>query len=134
VTDIRKGSAELRRFGLVVGTGFACVGAFWIWRGKFAHVSPVFVGIGALLLAAAAIAPRTLALPHRAWMALGDRLGVVMTHVILFILFFAVVTPIAVVLRLAGRDLLGRREKSRSSYWTDYSPRQRDRRHYEKMY
>lgn len=134
MTEFRTSAAELRRFGLTVGAAFAAIGAYWIWREKFPHVSVAFVATGAILLVAAAFAPRSLAIPQRAWMVFGERVSAVMTRVILFILFYAVVTPIGIILRLTGRDLLGRRHDRQPTYWTDYSSRQRDRRHYDKMY
>ena len=48
--------------------------------------------------------------------------------------FFLIMTPIGVVKRLLGWDPLDRRSGSRGSYWKPYSERQRDPRHYEKMY
>ncbi|MDQ3665012.1 MAG: SxtJ family membrane protein [Acidobacteriota bacterium] len=78
--------------------------------------------------------PRSLVYPNRAWMLLAEALGYVSTRIILGLVFFFLVTPIGVVKRLLGWDPLHRRAGSGSSYWRPYSDRQRDTRHYEKMY
>ena len=51
-------------------------------------------------------------------------LGLVMSFVTLAILFYAVITPVALVFRLVGRDRLKRRRSSGvSSHWRPVQPR-----------
>ena len=67
-------------------------------------------------------------------MALAEGLSFVMTRVVLGIVFFLVVTPIGAIKRLTGWDPLRRRSRPAPSYWGAYPERQRDPRHYEKMF
>jgi hypothetical protein len=90
--------------------------------------------LGVLLMLFGLIWPRALALPNRAWMLLAEGLSYVTTRIILGLVFFLVITPIGLVKRLSGWDPLGRRSARSSSYWKPYSERQRDPRHYEKMF
>jgi hypothetical protein len=69
-----------------------------------------------------------------AWMLLAEGLSFVTTRLILGLVFFLVVTPIGIAKRLTGWDQLGRRAPRSYSYWKPYSQRQRDPRHYEKMF
>ena len=55
-------------------------------------------------------------------------------RVVLAIVFFLVITPVGIVMRLCGWDPLRRRAASADSYWKPYRARQRDPRHYEKMH
>jgi hypothetical protein len=123
-----------RDFGLIVGGIFALLGAWWTYRGKFGAVSPWFIGGGGLLLVLGVVWPRVLVWPNRLWMKLAEGMSFVMTHVILAIVFFLIVLPIGFVKRLTGWDPLRRRAKPAASYWQPYPERQRDKRHYEKMY
>ena len=125
---------ELREFGLLVGAVFAAIGGWWIYRAKFANVSHLFVVIGALLILFGALAPALLRPVHRGWMALAEGMAFVMTRVILAIVFYLVVTPIGIVRRLSGADPLRRRASPAASYWEDYSPRQHDPKHYDRMF
>ncbi|MCA1605251.1 MAG: SxtJ family membrane protein, partial [Acidobacteria bacterium] len=75
-----------------------------------------------------------LVLPSKAWMLLAEGLSFISTRIILALVFFLVLTPIGVVKRLLGWDPLSRRSASSGSYWRPYSERQRDTRHYEKMF
>jgi hypothetical protein len=132
---VKKRSYRVERdFGLVVGTVFALLGAWWIYRGKFESAAPILLGVGAALVLLGLVLPRALVLPNRGWMALASVLGYVMTRVVLALVFFLLVTPIGVVKRLTGWDPLGRRRRRGESYWQTYPERQQDPRHFEKMY
>ena len=123
-----------REFGLVVGGVFVLLGAWWLYRGKFSNAAHVGLPLGAALVLLGLVWPRALILPNRAWMLLAEGLSFVATRVILGLVFFLVVTPIGIAKRLMGWDPLRRRGGRRESYWQPYSERQRDPRHYEKMY
>jgi len=123
-----------REFGLIVGGAFLLLGSWWLYRGKFSSVSHVILPLGILLIAFALIFPRVLRLPNKAWMLLAEGLSFISTRVVLAIVFFGLITPIGVSKRLFGWDPLNRRAGRRDSYWLPYSGRQKDPRHYEKMY
>lgn len=123
-----------REFGLIVGGIFTLLGAWWLYRVKFVGVSEAILGLGLILMVFGLAFPRSLVYPNRAWMLLAEALAYVSTRIILGLVFFFVVTPIGVVKRLLGWDPLHRRAGSGPSYWRPYSDRQRDTRHYEKMY
>ena len=58
-------------------------------------------------------------------------LGWVVGHLLLAILYFAVVTPIGLALRLAGRDPMNRRFDDQSStYWRSHRPPDDDTSYY----
>lgn len=123
-----------REFGLIVGGMFVVLAAWWMYRGKFGATAHGVMGVGIVLSVLALAFPRALVVPNRLWMALAEALSIVATRVILFVVFFLVITPVGVAKRLIGWDPLGRRAPTAQSYWRPYSARQRDRHHYEKMF
>jgi hypothetical protein len=131
----RRWRAE-RDFGVAVGGVLVLLGAWWLYRDKFAGVRPYFLGVGAALVLLGLVFPRALRWPNRAWMALAEVLGYVMTRVVLALVYFLIVTPIGVAKRLTGWDPLSRRapRAGGGSYWRPYPERQQDPRHFEKMY
>ena len=107
---------------------------WWIYRGKFHSVTQITLPLGAALVLLGLVFPRALVFPNKAWMALAEVLSFVSTRVILAFVYFVIVTPIGFVKRLSGWDPLNRRAPKSESYWRPYSERQRDPRHYEKMF
>jgi len=123
-----------REFGLVVGAILAALGGWWIFRGKFVPLAQCFLALGVAGALLGLVFPRALVLPRRGWMAFGEAISFVVTRIILGIVFFLVVTPIGVVKRWSGWDPLRRRSGPDASYWNPYPEKQRNPRHYEKMF
>lgn len=123
-----------REFGLLVGAVLLGLGSWWLHKDRRPTVATALVGIGALLMLFGLLFPRALVLPNRAWMGLAGILSMVTTPILLGVIFFLVVMPIGVFKRATVWDPLRRRAPSGPSYWTAYNPRQRDPRHFEKMY
>jgi hypothetical protein len=119
---------------LIVGGVFLLMSLWWLYRGKFPNISHLTLYVGATLVLLGLIFPPALVWPNKAWMALAEVLSFVTTRIILAFVFFAIVTPIGVVKRWFGWDPLHRRAGASDSYWKPYSQRQRDPRHYEKMF
>ena len=129
----RKGPANPERsFGVSVGGVLLAVAAFLWWRGRITGAA--WSGaIGAVLLLLGLIAPKLLKWPSALWWKLAMALGYVNARVILTIAFLLVLTPIACVWRLIGRDPLGKRRESWPG-WTAYPQRYADRSHFTRMY
>ena len=115
----RKG---LREFGLVTGGIFAGLfGLFFPWL--LARPSPYWPWIiGAALALWALGAPATMRGFYRLWMRLAFLLNRVTTPVIMGLVFFVIITPIALIMRLSGRDPMARRiDRNIKSYRTPAS-------------
>lgn len=124
--------AESRKFGFVVGGAFVLAGALLAVAGS-RRAGPVAAAAGSVLVLLAAAAPAALEPVRRGWMAFARALGRVNTAVFLSVVFFLVLTPLGLLLRLAGRDELDRRRRG-SSTWHPYPARNGDPRHFEKMF
>lgn len=111
---------QARIFGLTMGAAFGVVAAFFFW--KHPAAAPYAAGIGALFLILAAVYPRALRPVERMWMAFALRLGVVVTTIILVLTFYLVITPMGLVAKLLGKDLMALKfDASRESYWNSVS-------------
>lgn len=99
-----------------MGGACAVIAAILAWRGSPWLVLPGIVGI--LLVAAAVVRPAALAPLETGWMALARLLGVVSTTVLLTAAYAVLLVPLALLLRLVGKDLLAlRRHPERTTYW-----------------
>ena len=112
----------LRRWGVTMAIVTGVAGAMfrWVAWGPFAAMhglSPWLWGLGAVALVCAGTGS-PLGLPvYRAWMGFAWLVGTVIGTVALGIVFFLVITPMAVVARLAGRDRLELRQPEKASMW-----------------
>jgi saxitoxin biosynthesis operon SxtJ-like protein len=98
---------ELRKFGLIVGGIFLVIGVWpLVWRGG--DIRLWALGLGAILVPLGLIAPAALGPVFRIWMKVGHVLGWINTRIILGILFFGLITPMGIVMRLFGWDSMRR--------------------------
>ena len=101
-------TSEYRSFGLLVGGIFALIG---LWPALFRGQSPRLWAIllAGLLILPAAFAPRSLASVHRIWMAASEFLAWINTRIILGVVFYTLLTPLGLAMRLLGKDPLSRK-------------------------
>ncbi len=107
---------ELAVFGLLLPVFVALVG-WGFWRKSPDVAYAIWGGGGVLALAYGAMAPFRRLL-YVGWMYAAFPIAWVVSHAILTAVFFLVLTPVALVLRLMGRDPLQRSpDPSLGSYW-----------------
>jgi hypothetical protein len=95
-----------RKFGLTVGIAFLVLASLlYFWRHKVV-TAEVLGGIGTVLVVAAFIAPIALLPVERAWMGFAHLLSKVTTPIFMSVVYFLVVTPIGLLMRVVGRRTL----------------------------
>jgi len=133
IKQLKTGPRDLRKFGLLVGGGFAALGILYLLRHKAGY--PWFLIPGLVLLAFGVVLPRALKYVYIAWMTLAIMLGFVMAHVILTLFFFLVITPLGLVARLLGKDFLNLKlDKQAATYWIRREQKLRTQVNYEKQF
>ena len=111
-----------RTFGLVF-IGVFLIAAAYGWHKDFSTTFiEVFLVLAAAFMACTVIAPKVLRPLNKAWYQLGLFLGKFVSPIVLGILFFIVITPVAIVMRIAGRDALMLKKRNVNSYWIDRKP------------
>ena len=132
-------SGRLRRFGCTVGPVFLMIALGFGLRGHHPVGLRLALAVGAPLLLAGLLLPTSLRPVHRAWMGGSLVLGWLSSRVILIVLFACVLTPLALVARLFGKQFLegafpGRRAPGAlpKTRWVARDPERKI--DYEKMY
>jgi hypothetical protein len=107
---------EIRKFSRVVGIAFIVLGILlWIFSGRI-HQLPFT--IGAVLILIGLVLPIVLLPLHKLWMGLSIVLSFISTRVILTIIYYLILTPIAVAGRLFGKDFIDEKiDRTKKSYW-----------------
>jgi len=117
----RLSSSEGRRFGITVGAAFLVMAVLSRWRGNVV-VSATLGFVGGGLSLAGLLLPTSLGPVLQAWMGLARVISRVTTPVFMGIVYFAVIFPTGLIMRVFGRNPLRRKEKG-GSFWV---PKDRD--------
>ena len=112
--------SELRSFGFVLPAFFGVVGGLLFWRLQSPHPAQVVWCIG-LVVALLYLALPQLRRPlYLAWMHAFMPIGWVVSHGLLAAIYYGVVTPIGLSIRLFRGDPLKRTfDESTPTYWTE---------------
>ena len=113
----RPDARELRRFAIAMLVGFFVLGALTAWRSwGIGTGSIVLWSIGAVL-ATAAFVPKLGRIAYLAVYLPTSIIGYVVSNVMLTLMFFLVITPLGIIMKLMGKDVLQQRRQNRTTRW-----------------
>ncbi len=105
-----------RSFGLVFSAAFLFIALLPVCSGGAVRYWPLLAAV--VLFGVSCVEPSPLSAPNKVWTAFGDLLHRVVSPVVLAILFFAVIVPYGVVMKVFRKDPLRlRRDSGADSYW-----------------
>lgn len=88
-----------------------------IWAGIFAvflafgilryDAIRIWALCGSVMCLALMAIPRIITPLYRAWVWVGEKIGFVISRIILALIFFGIFSPLGIIFRLFGRDILG---------------------------
>jgi len=108
--------SDLKKFSLIWSLIFLIVSIWPLFYGNEIRLWAVVIMF--IFGAIAFLRPSLLNSFYKIWVKVGEFIGSIISKVIMAILFYGMFTPIALILRLLGKDLLGKKlDKNSSSYW-----------------
>lgn len=113
----RLNASEGRRFAFTVGAAFLVLAGVLWWRGHSAPAA-VFALVGGTLGVAGAVLPSRLTRVHRWWMAFALAISKVTTPVFMGIVFFLVMLPTGLLMRIFVRNPVERQETG-DGFWVE---------------
>ncbi len=106
-----------RSFGLVFFIVFFLIGIYPLLNQANVRIWSIIIAIVFLILG---LADSKILTPlNRIWFKLGIFLGKIVSPIIMIIIFFLVVTPIGLIMRILGKDLLNLKYNNKKSYWIE---------------
>jgi hypothetical protein len=122
--NLNPSKKELRTFGLCALAFLVVVGWIVFRRSESMPMGASIAGVGFVLAVLGFAVPQALRPVWVALMVINYPLGWVITHVVIAIIFYLVVTPVGIIMRLTGRDPMERAfDRTAKTYW---KPRRTD--------
>ena len=121
--DRRPTARDLRWFGFILPVFFGALGASLRFKLGHPTAAAVVWSLG-LVVTVAYARVRALRFPlYQGWMRLFFPIGWTVSHAVLVVVFYGVVTPVALLMKLFRYDPMNRRwERGAASYWTRRRP------------
>ena len=111
-----KSQSSNKSFGLLFFVVFLIIGLWPLKNGEslnfyFIIASVVFLILG--LLNSKLLSPL-----NKSWIKLGEILGIIIAPIVMALVYFVILTPISIIVRVFGKDLLGLKLfKEKETYW-----------------
>ena len=131
--DLRPDARKLRQFGFIALFGFGSARAARLEGmgrlfarprrpGEF-HLTQIFAGLAGISLLFSLIFPRANWLLYVGLTIVALPIGFVLSYVIMGTLFYLIIAPIGLIMRLFGKDPMNRHfQPSMGTYWVDSRP------------
>tara|TARA_B100001996_G_scaffold148496_1_gene113066 strand:+ start:59 stop:451 length:393 start_codon:yes stop_codon:yes gene_type:complete len=106
-----------KSFGLVFFVIFMTIALWPLLNDENIRIWSVIVSIIFLILGL--FNSKILTPFNKLWMRLGILLGAIVSPIVMGIVYFAVITPIGLIMKLFGKDVLNLKiDKNKNTYWT----------------
>ena len=109
-----------KKFGFFFTFVFAILAFYFLFIDSILWAQALAI-LAVFFLLITVIIPQVLLPLNKLWMRLGLLLGMIVSPIVLGIIFFGLVTPYGVVMRMFGRDELRLKFTKKSSHWISRS-------------
>ena len=108
-----------RNFGVVFAIFFFIVSMFPLFKDEDIRIWAVIVAI--ILLILGLLNSSVLSPLNKIWFKFGILLGSFISPIIMGIVFFAIVTPTSLIMKILGKNLLNLKKNNKKTYWIERS-------------
>ena len=107
-----------RSFGLLFFIVFLGIGLWPLKNGQEINIYLIMISLFFLTLGL--INSKILSPLNMAWIKFGEILGIIIAPIIMALVYFIILTPISLIVRMLGKDLLGLKFfKKQDTYWIE---------------
>jgi len=109
---------DLKMFALIWAGIFMVIGILPIFKQGDIKIWAIIISL--IFATVAFTKPEIFTSFYNIWTKVGEFIGGIISKIVMFILYFGLFTPIAIFLKLLGKDLLNKKiDKTQASYWID---------------
>jgi succinate-acetate transporter protein len=111
-----KSQSSNRSFGILFFLVFLILSLWPLKSGN--NLNFYFFVISVIFLILGALNSKLLSPLNKAWIKFGEILGLIIAPIVMSLVYFVILTPVSLIVRLFGKDLLGLKFiKENESYW-----------------
>jgi hypothetical protein len=104
-----------KSFGLVFFIFFLIISLFPLFKDDNIKILTIILAVIFLILG---LLNSSILTPlNKIWFKFGILLGTIISPIVMGIVFFMVVTPTSLIMKIFGKDLLGLKKNKKKSYW-----------------
>lgn len=121
--DWNPNTRDLHKFGLTLLIMLPLMGALIYWK---THYLPALCGLATLGLIVGFCSwtlPSVARLMYKGWMGLAYVLALVVAPVFMSVIFYLVITPIGLLLRMTGKDAMQAKKPQGDTFWVQIEHR-----------
>lgn len=109
---------QLRIFSVLQLVFFAIIAAWLHYGTSHGHIGRIVLVVSAIVGVVGFVWPPLMRVVYVVWMALVFPIGWTVSHIVFAVLFYLVITPIAIIMKLCGYDSMQRKfDPEASTYW-----------------
>ena len=113
-----KSQSSNRSFGLLFFIVFIAVVLWPLIKDEAVNIYLILISLFFLIFGL--VNSKILSPFNKAWIKFGEILGLIIAPIIMALVYFLVLTPISIIVRIFGKDLLGLKfNKKQDTYWIE---------------
>lgn len=106
-----------KKFGYFFSVVFLIASMYFFFYSKINNFGYLFAILTVLFFITSILKAELLLPLNKLWMKIGILLGIVVSPIILGIIFFGLITPYGLIMRLVGRDEMKLKRSKKETYW-----------------
>ena len=111
-----KSQSSNKSFGLLFSVVFVLLALWPLKNGS--NINLYFILASAIFFILGLINSKLLSPLNKSWIKLGEILGMIIAPIVMALVYFVILTPVSLVVRIFGKDLLGLKFlKEKETYW-----------------
>tara|TARA_X000001036_G_C20494238_1_gene731092 strand:+ start:350 stop:730 length:381 start_codon:yes stop_codon:yes gene_type:complete len=111
-----KPQSSNRSFGLLFFIVFLILGLWPLKNGD--NLNFYLIAVSTIFLILGLVNSKLLSPLNSLWIKFGEKLGTIIAPIVMFLVYFAILTPVSFIVRICGKDLLGIKfNKNKDTYW-----------------
>ena len=111
-----KSQSSNKSFGLLFFVVFLIIGLWPLKNGE--NLNIYFITASVVFLILGLLNSKLLTPLNKSWIKLGEILGLIIAPIVMALVYFVILTPVSIIVRVFGKDLLGLKfSKEKETYW-----------------